>query len=337
MRSISKKKNGSRVLATCGAALLLVQSTASSQAAQLTRIRYHGLAAFRLSDGKTEAVIVPQLNRVMRYGEIGGRNWLWNNARTDWKKDEWRNWGGDKTWLAPQSQWPLLSGRGWPPDEALDASPATATVSGDKLTTTTPVSPFSGVRVVREYSQLTDGDFQVRQTIEKLRGGPLYLSAWSVTQIAPPDAIFLPLNASSPYKDNFLWLAPPQPDVIASRSETLLEAHSMPDKNFKIGVDSSMSAIAALHDGTLLTIRTPKPGGDYPDGALGSGLPVELWNNGDAKAFYNELELLSPLRLMHAGTRFTHSMKWRLQRIQTDAKITDATREKIEAALNAPF
>ena len=337
MRSIWKKQKP-RVLAACGAALLGALLSAPSQArSQLTSTRYNGFAAFRLGDGKTEAVIVPQLNRVMRYGEVGGRNWLWNNARTTWKKDEWRNWGGEKTWLAPQSQWPLIGGRGWPPDAALDASPAAAEVASDKLITKTPISPFSGARVVREYSLLPDGDFLVRQTIEKLHGAPLYLSAWSVTQIAPPDAIFLPLNANSPYKNNFLWLAPPQPDVLGSRSATLLEAHSTSEKNFKIGVDAPVSAIAALRDGTLLTIRTPKPGGDYPDGALGAGLPVELWNNGDANAFYNEMELLSPLRLMYAGTRFTHSMKWRLQRIQPDAKITDATREKVEAALNAPF
>lgn len=340
--SRKRRLSATRVLAVSGVFLSSVFFVLPGQAAtEITKTRYNGRSAYRLSDGKREAVFVSEINRVLRFGEVGGRNWLWNNSDTAFKKGEWRNWGGDKTWLAPQSQWQLIYGRNWPPDEAIDGSAVASVevIAPGKLRTSTRISRYSGARVVREYSFDRDGSFVINQTVEKKRGGPLYLSAWSVTQIVPPEGVFLPLNAQSPYKDNFLWLASPRPSAVTYRSENLLQVTSDPGNSFKIGTDAPVSSIGAFKAGVLFTVQTPKPAGDYPDGALGAGTAVELWNNGDPKHFFNELELLSPLRLMYVGTSFTHTMKWRLQRIQSedDVRITGETRAKIEAALNRPF
>ena len=40
------------------------------------------------------------------------------------------NFGGDKTWPAPQSDWPKLTPRPWPPPVAFDSLPVQATVDG---------------------------------------------------------------------------------------------------------------------------------------------------------------------------------------------------------------
>jgi hypothetical protein len=40
---------------------------------------------------------------------------------------------------------------------------------------------------------------------------------------------------------------------------------------------------------------------------------------------------------MHAGTRFTHSVKWRLQRLQQKTERTAEMRQEIEAALLKPY
>src|SRR4051812_45720093 len=45
---------------------------------QISRATYRGSEAIRLTDGRTEAIIVPSIGRLMRYGLVGGENWLWN-------------------------------------------------------------------------------------------------------------------------------------------------------------------------------------------------------------------------------------------------------------------
>ena len=49
-------------------------------------VKYLGFAAYRLSDGRSEAVVVPRLGRVMRYAMVGGENLLWNSVPGETKK-----------------------------------------------------------------------------------------------------------------------------------------------------------------------------------------------------------------------------------------------------------
>src|SRR5436853_5292704 len=82
-----------------------------------------------LSNGRVEAVIVPAIGRVMQFrfaGEEDGP--FWENRALDGIKPEpeskeWGNFGGDKTWPAPQSDWPKLTSRAWPPPVAFDSMP----------------------------------------------------------------------------------------------------------------------------------------------------------------------------------------------------------------------
>ena len=114
---------------------------------------YDGQEAVRFSDGRTEAIIVPGIGRVMSYRLVGGANLLWNTplqqgARTD----EYVNWGGDKTWLGPHSQWITVLGRLWPPDLRWDMAPHQAEVlEGKRLRTTGPAWPGFGARIIREF------------------------------------------------------------------------------------------------------------------------------------------------------------------------------------------
>lgn len=74
---VSKNLAFQPVWLPCALSLLV----ATCHAATVEKTTYNGLEAYRLSDEKTEAVIVPSLSgRVMRYGAVGGANWLWNAA-----------------------------------------------------------------------------------------------------------------------------------------------------------------------------------------------------------------------------------------------------------------
>jgi hypothetical protein len=317
-----------------------VNSEVSTGVGTITPTLYDGRTAFRLSDGRTEAVVVPEIGRVMRYGFLGGSNFLWNSPQKTYGENEWKNWGGDKTWPAPQLWWPVIAGRNWPPDPAWDGNAHTARVlPNNHLQMTSDVASGFGGRVVRDFGFERNGDFAIRQTVEKVKGEPLLLSIWNVTQIEPPDAIFLPLNPRSIYKDNFHWLMPPNEEpLIVNKTPTLLQIHpsvGVSVKNlYKVGVDSRVVAVAAVKDGIAMMEKATHQDGEYPDGAAGGGgFPVEVYNNGDSQKYYVELELLSPLHLLQKGSRYQHTVHWSLHRLPgSDVNVT-GTRAVIEKLL----
>ncbi|MDF2441080.1 MAG: hypothetical protein JWN98_2064 [Abditibacteriota bacterium] len=321
----------------------------------ISETQFGGRVAYTLTDGKSEAVIVPSLGRVMRYGLVNGANQLWVAPPTQYKPGEWRNMGGDKTWPAPQTHWATWQKQAWPPAPAWDSEPHQAEVlSGGRLRTYSGVGEGIGARVVREYGFNAQGEFVIEQAVEKLVGPPVQLSIWSVTQIVPPDAIFLPTNPQSPFKNNFHWLNKPQRDVAwSSPTPTLLQVQPHTQTTYKIGVDAPVAAIAAVNDGVAFVQRAARPEGEYPDGALGAGFPLELWNNIDPH--YNELEILSPLRTYKSsaravpvsqlptdftqiqpsqiGTRWKHTIRWSLHRLPS----ADVNAPEVQSAVEQLF
>lgn len=296
--------------------LLLPFASTHAQAAPVESATYNGLTAFRLSDGKTEAVIVPSLSgRVMRFGAVGGANWLWNAPPEKLAGDGYKNWGGDKTFVGPHSSWKAFADNIWPPDPTWDGATHRAeTLPNGHLQTTGNVWRGFGVRVVRDFSFAENGDFVVSQRLEKTAGEPRVLAIWQVAQIAPPDAVFLPLNPRSAYAHGFHPFGTLPTDAnVQVVSPNLLKIAPTTGSGYKLGADSPVAAIAAVRNGVALVLRAARPDGDYADGAEGAGFPVEFYNHGEGGAGqYVELELLSPLRRFVRGGAWTHTVRWSL-------------------------
>ncbi|MFY7804444.1 MAG: PQQ-dependent sugar dehydrogenase [Limnoraphis robusta] len=317
------------------------QSEISTAVGTITPTVYDGRSGFRLSDGRTEAVIVPEIGRVMSYGFVGGSNLLWNSPRKTYGKNQWKNWGGDKTWPAPQLWWPAIAGRKWPPEPAWDGNAHTAKIlANNHLQMTSEVAKGFGARVLREFWFEDNGDFAIEQTVEKVKGEPLLLSIWNVTQLQPPDAMFIPLNSQSVYKQNFHWINPPKNESpLVKITPTLLQVRpsvGVSTKNsYKIGADSPVTALAAVFDGVAMIEKATRSDGEYPDGAVGgAGFPVEVYNNGDALENYIELELLSPLHLFKNGDRYQHTVRWSLHQLLSSDVNAMTTGDAIEKLFN---
>lgn len=339
-------------------------TTARARAAAptLAPATYNGRAAFRLSDGKTEAVVVPELSgRVLRYGFVGGPNRLWNApAGKTFNETEWKNWGGDKTWPAPQSAWPVYLPQGaWPPPpsydslphpaEALPAQAASAAGGATRflLRTTGPVMVGWGVRCVRDYGfDTATGEFVIRATFRKEPAGTgaaseaRQIAAWNVTQIVPPDAAFAPLNPQSTYKNNFHWFGGARPREARTEAVSPALLRFVPTTGFyKLGADVTNGAVVAVKDGVALRLQATRvAGATYPEGADGNGFPLTIWNQGetDAPARYVELELMSPLTIMRAGDSLSHTVRWSLHRLPgrdvNDARVRAAVEDLLRPA-----
>ena len=291
--------------------------------------KWRQFVAWKLSDGRTQALVVPAIGRVMSYGLVGGRNWLWQSTLAETNAamknlKNWHGWGGAQLWLAPQGFWSAISdsGSSWPPDFTWDhpSFPHSHRVLEDGFfRIISPISPRSGSRLVRDFG-FHNGDFVVRQTVEKVSGAPLMASLWSVTGIGETDLNVLPINRQSVYRNNYHLYGAQSPnvrrDIVAAVraqvSDDLLLVRRGQVPALKIGVDSPIAAIAAIRDGEVLVQRANRQSGEYPDGAAEAGFPVEWYDGGNkpgARA-YSELELLSPLRLLQKGARWTQSVHW---------------------------
>ncbi|HEX8550330.1 MAG TPA: hypothetical protein VF681_02115 [Abditibacteriaceae bacterium] len=280
-------------------------------------MRYLRRAAFRLTDGRSEAIVVPSLGRVMSYGLLGGENWLWNSPEPVVNYGGWNNWGGDKTWPAPQSDWGRFgdNNKTWPPPAAWDAMPHSAQVIKDNklglaLRTTSAVALGIDARLIREY-RFENGEFVVTQIIEKRKGAPEKIAIWNIAQVKFTDAIYMPLNADSVYKNNWVWQSAKLPEAnVRNVSDTLLEirpATYKQGKHPKIGADSDVAALLAVKNGMALRLRASRPNGAYPENT-----PLMVYVNGFASEPYAELELSSPILEFKAGSRWKHTVRWSL-------------------------
>ena len=321
---------------------------ATCHAATVEKTTYNGFEAYRLSDAKTEAVVVPALSgRVMRYGTVGGANWMWNAPAEKLQGNGYKNYGGDKTFAGPHPFWSNFTPGLWPPQPTWDGTAHVGQILPDgKLKTTGNVWSGFGVRVIREFSFNAAGEFVVSQTLEKVEGEPRMIAIWPVTQVAPPDSVYLPLNEKSAYLWGFhpygplskttklepLYELPSQSGTPTPRPK-LLKITPLSGSGYKVGADSPIVSIAAVKDGMAFVQRSEKINAQYPNGAENAGLTVEFYNHGEAgPAHYVELELMSPLYTLKVGDSKTMVSRWSLHSLPE--KI--ATPESILQLLQPP-
>ena len=199
-------------LALLGLAALALATTSSTGAATppvtVTETAYHGWdGAYRLSNGVVELVVVPQIGRIMAFHFAGQPDTdpLWNNPPLLGKPaptggTDWANFGGDKLWPSPQSDWPKHAPQAWPPDPAFEFGPFTVSRVANGVRLTGPEVPNYALRVTREIT-LVPGQARVnlRDTFTKSKdaagdrnGFPIGI--WSVTQTRGDETVYVPLN-----------------------------------------------------------------------------------------------------------------------------------------------
>lgn len=281
----------------------------------LVRTNYHGWAnSILLSNGRVEAVIVPAIGRVMQFrfaGEEDGP--FWENRTLDGIKPEpeskeWGNFGGDKSWPAPQSDWPKLTPRAWPPPVAFDSMPVRATVDGFVVQLTSAVDPHYGIRVHREINlAISRPVMTITTTFEKVSGQPFRVGVWVITQLKQP----VIASASLPEFELFRAGYYPQSDEPPANlriEDGLLSLTRDPKKSHKIGTDAG--ALFWVGSGAILRIDSPRElSKQYPDYECSA----EIYTNPNPLA-YVELEMLGPLTKMIVGDKITRASSYTLLR-----------------------
>lgn len=281
---------------------------------KITRADYHGWKdCCFMQNARVEVVIVPAVGRIMQFHFRGEPGPFWENRELDGKSPdpgsaEWGNFGGDKTWPAPQAGWPSVARRAWPPPGAFDSMPVEANIRGDAVELVSPVDPHYGIRT-RRLVQL-DGEnpvMTVATTYEKVEGAPVTVGVWIITQCSEPRAIRIPVPKPTIFEKGYNLQCEHVPPSLKLVAEEIFLARD-PATPHKIGNDAG--SLLWVGDKVSLRIDSPRiAGADYPDHQSSA----EVYTNPDPLR-YIELELLGPLHKLSVGNKSTQSNVYTLIR-----------------------
>lgn len=276
----------------------------ATRSVTIKRLNYHGWDdSIVMSNGRVDVFIVPAIGRVMQFKfteETDGP--LWENREMDGKAPDaqskvWGNFGGDKTWPAPQSDWPKVTPRSWPPPVAFDSMPVTATIQGSEVILTSPVDPNYGIRTIRRITLDPQKPvMKISTAYEKVTDTPQTVSIWTITQFKDPLTVCLPIPARTPFKEGYNLQMEETPNNVRKNNGYLSLLRNT-RKSSKIGNDAE--SLVWIGEKSALRIDSARqPNADYPD----KGSSAEVYTNPDPLP-YVELELLGPLHTMKSGDK----------------------------------
>jgi hypothetical protein len=236
----------------------------------------------------------------------------------------WLNWGGDKTWPAPQGwfrpdEWP------GPPDAVLDGGPYIASWNvddrGASVEMRSPHDPRTGLSIRRRV-EVTRGKsgYRLTSTYTNTRDRDVRWAIWQVVQL--PGARRVAVEATEVGLG--VWISTGQdPEVpvehlIAGTGHLKVdhgcaEVVWVPPQDVvgKVGFPTASGWLAHANDGRLTALRfVPEPGATYPD----RGSRVEVWMEHPLSKPLPELgglrprnrvvecEVLGPLQTMSPGS-----------------------------------
>jgi hypothetical protein len=271
----------------------------------IMRLEYHGWRdCYLMTNGTVDAVIIPAIGRVMHFGIAGEDGVFWENRLLDGEPavtqgSEWKNFGGEKTWPAPQDDWKKVTGRSWPPPPAFDSVPAEVKVNGQEITLIFPVEPSYGIQTVRHITMsASEMALTITTQFRKLSGGPVKVGIWTVAQLRDPQRVFVLLPERSRFPKGFQRLMGPAPKDSESAGR-LLSLRRHPGRNAKIATDGT--SLLWVGKDTVLRMEA------------GTQAAAAVYTNMDPLP-YVELETEGPLTTLRAGDQIEQTNRYTLMR-----------------------
>lgn len=255
-----------------------------------------------------------------------GRELLWQNPRLispelnllalpkdlppELDQASWHNFGGAKTWPAPQDRW------GGPPDPVLDGGPYELSVEAGRVVLTSADDPRTGLRIVRRFDLDATNGFSQLARLENRGDAAVTWAPWEVCQVrtTPTGQVNADLGAGGEVLDLGRYVGDPQ----FSRDRRGVRIGVQPVVA-KWGFTGPLSRIGyAGEAGTLTLSFADEPAAAYPDGGCRAQVwmqhavdaPIESLAGWQPDADLLELEVLGPLRSLEPGEAAELSICW---------------------------
>lgn len=312
------------------------------------RADLHGWDACFLENGLVRLAAVPEIGgRVMAYDlgahpflfvdpDLAGKLFSPEQHQGDGSLAAWKNYGGDKTWPAPQG-WQSDDQWHGPPDPVLDSGRYTLdelTSDGEQasLCMTSPPDARTGIQISRRFT-LRAGSSRVAiaLTFRNIANHPVRWSIWDVVQICahrtlpngdltfdPTCTVTTRINPASRHGRGFQVMFGAEDNPQWQTEAGLFRADYRWEIG-KVGIDATCGWIAFSQGscGVAFAERFGHdPAGDYPD----NGSTVECWtvgagqvanlNYAESGIHLMETEVLSPLHTIAPGESASFALEW---------------------------
>ena len=264
-------------------------------------INYHGWTnAVSVNNGTVEAIIVATDGRVQQFRFVGDTNGVfWEDPR-GWGRMPsgfYPNFGGDKAWPSPQSEW------GWPPPKGFDGSVDTVSFTNGVVTLATPVDATYGIRTTRIIELVPNEPvMKIRTIFERTaESAKTSLGIWIDCQatVTSDSRCYVPVPASSIFQNGYTTTGSAQFTTALPAGFTNangLISFKSDSMNHKIGFDGG--TLALVGPSLSLRLDAPRiPGATYPDG----NSSTEVYTATATQSPYFELEMLGPLSALPVG------------------------------------
>jgi len=227
-------------------------------------------------------------------------------------------WGGEKTWLAPQSRWPdslpLLD---------LDSGPYELTIAqsdpyGATVRMTSAICRETGIQISRTISMRGgSSEWRVSHEIVNASASVAEWGIWDVAMLLRPGCVYLPRYQDSQYPGGMKTFSQEGDslrlrDSVVHTMENIAVVSCKHSRKYKYGVDPAnrphhqqeFSWILGIVEGTGVgLIGYRKHVQLFPDQHYAHGCFAEVYNS--AIYPYFELETHGPLVKLSPGARFT--------------------------------
>jgi len=309
---------------------------------------FRGWNALRLANGLVEAGIVPEIGgRVMAFN-LGDYVFLWVNPalegqlfspeenQGDGSLGAWKNYGGAKTWPAPQG-WSSDDEWHGPPDPVLDTGRYTVEVAAERGGAATvrlksPADPRTGVSITRQFTLRPN---QARAVLHlEMKNESDRPRRWALWEVVQVDAtrrtdlgethndqawVYVPANPESVFPGGYHVIFGADDNPQWQRMGGLIAAQYRYQVG-KIAVDSRAGWVAFVNQASgfaFIQRFQYLPGEPYPDGGAtvecwttGLGAPVGNLDYARNPQYHLEAEVLGPLRLMQPGEAQSFDIEW---------------------------
>jgi hypothetical protein len=290
---------------------------------KVEEITFQAYAAIRLAIPELAVVLVPELGGRIASIKQRGDELLFlhdehmaepldvasaRDLAAEKRRLGFRLWGGDKTWVAPQSQW----SEAIPPLD-LDAGRYTWRHEGKAIVMESPECRETRIRVVRRVELFSNGDLLLDEKLVNVGKREVTRGIWNVTQMLRPFDVYLPVAVDG------VRGYPDEGDSVAIRDEVLVARDgwtAVPcraPRHFKFGGIAERGVVVALRSGASETLAHVRRFDLQPGSRFAHDSSVEVYNSPAHE--YLEIEVHAPLKTLAPGA-FTHQRQtWRFGRL----------------------
>jgi hypothetical protein len=234
------------------------------------------------------------------------------NLSQEKKKLGFRVWGGDKTWIAPQTAWVDKT-----PPLDLDVGSYDFYFDKNVVRMSSPVCRETGLKIIRLIS-LENAKIVLEEMIHNATQEPLTRGIWNVTQLLRPWEVYWPteIKKVKAYRDEGLT------EEAADKLTILpgwVKVSCQDNRHFKFGAHLKMGKVVAIKETPQHKLCFIRSFAIAPQARYAHEAMVEVYNSSQHN--YCEVEVHSPLVTLGPHETFSQKQVWEIKAYPLDVPI----------------